>query len=314
MVKVLFVNTPVKRKPSPEKLPSEEVPNEKVHIINLFDVPTIEEIRASKRVEETKEENKQSVHKDKDASTSLNSSNVKLRNSPNKTEDMSPNTANRGQSIAEIKEERKNEDDFIALANHELRFWKAKLASQHASPKKSPKDPRALVPKRLKATKVKEQDNMIGVRSHEVSWLREEPTTKGKFSRPIVRMPQVKYTPLTVDISKNQLDEVSPKREYMSSDLHNSFRKIRQKMGTLQRVSSSGINYNMSTTIKRVSARKIESSGIRYGSAHSPNKLSAKMLFKIGDWNNDQDGNVVKSSVSARGDKPGKNVRRRSEK
>merc|ERR1719334_2047514 len=105
---------------------------------------------------------------------------------------MSPKKANSGPSIAELKEERKREDDFIALANHELRFWKAKFASRQASPKKSSKDPFALSPIRSEKTKVKNVNSMIGVRSQELSWLRDEPTPKEKSSRPLVRPPQVK--------------------------------------------------------------------------------------------------------------------------
>jgi len=123
-----------------------------------------------------------------------------------------------------------NEEDFMARAAHELRFWKAKL--------KQEEEQKAESQRRVRATRLRWWDSIIGIRNHEVCWLRKDETLEWNL-KPRQFKVRRRNNPLTVPTSKPSLDKGYTREEYMSSDLLKSMSKIRQKLESSSKKSGS---------------------------------------------------------------------------
>jgi len=122
------------------------------------------------------------------------------------------------------------EEDFMARAAHELRYWKAKL--------KQEEEQKAESQRRVRATRLRWWDAIIGIRNHEVCWLRKDETLEWNL-KPRQFKVRRRNNPLTVSTSKPSLDNGYKREEYMSSDLLKSMSKIRQKLESSSKKSGS---------------------------------------------------------------------------
>jgi len=223
--------------------------------------------------------------------TVSNKTKIERKSSPKKkTNTLSPQKKKRELSIAEIKKERKTDEDFIARAAHELRFWKAKL-KQEATEAAQEEERRAKAARRNTASRLRWWDSMIGIRNHEVCWLRENKTWKLNVeSRPLKLIRR--SSPRTVPISKTQLDQKFAKEEYISSDLRKSMSKIRQKMqlSAANSLSTRTAGDKVSRPLSSKSNRKINAwktdLKVNIEGGNPGDRVSAKMLHQIGDWIN----------------------------
>jgi len=274
----------------PSHTPSSEKSVPKQRTVAEKTVP--ETIVAKKTVTETNVAEKTLPKQTTVAEKTVTKTKIKKKTVPKKKKNtLAPKKKKREQSIADIKNERKTEEDFLARAAHELRFWKAKL-KQEASEAAHEEERRAKA-RRKTASRLRWWDSMIGIRNHEVCWLREDTTLKRKVkARPLKLMRR--NSPRTVPISKTQLDEGFAREEYMSSDLLKSMSKIRQKMERSERSprksspkksGNKAFRYQLSTSNRKSNPMKTKTKPKAKKETLRPgDQVSAKMLHKIGDW------------------------------